>query len=408
MKVKAKKSASSLTVPLSFIGSWLSLRYENTDIPGFVVAIAHKGKLLFNRAYGYANLEKKGKLTPKHIFRVASHSKTFTATAIMQLKEKGKLRIDDYVIDYLPWLNKHKNKQVAKITIRQLLSHSAGLIRDGLDKDYWQFLLPFPNKVQLQRAVLEADLVFEPNDRMKYSNFGYGLLGMVIEAVSGQPYEYYVKKNIIEPLKLVNTGPDYVDQIKTQLVTGYTRKLFNKERRPIANTYTNALAAATGFYSTSQDLCKYFSAHFIDSRLLLNNEAKKEMQHDQWLIGNTRQYEAYGLGFKIEYARNRRVFGHGGSFPGQITRTMCDAKNELVVTVLTNCGEADTDSIIGGIFSVFDFFEGAEKKRTKGKSKNKLAHFNGRFASLASTMEIVSTNSKIVAIWPNSWWPFSD
>ena len=84
---------------VDYIKSWLTFRYEREEVPGFVVAIAHKGQIIMNEAYGYADLEKKAKLTTNHIFRIASHSKTFTATALMQLQEQGKIRIDDYVAD---------------------------------------------------------------------------------------------------------------------------------------------------------------------------------------------------------------------------------------------------------------------------------------------------------------------
>ena len=117
----------------SFIESWLQSRYDRLDIPGFVVGIAHEGKMVFRRAYGYANLERKEPLTPDHIFRIASQSKMFTATAVLQLQEQGKLRLDDCVTDYIPWLREHQDKRWQQVTIRQLLSHSAGVIRDGLD-----------------------------------------------------------------------------------------------------------------------------------------------------------------------------------------------------------------------------------------------------------------------------------
>src|ERR1035441_5645049 len=120
-------NTKALDKSLNFIGSWLEFRYKREEIPGYVVAIAHKGKIVFNEAYGYADLEKKTKLTPQHMIRIASHSKTFTATALMKLQETGKLRIDDYVVQYLPWLKEHRDKRWQKVTIRQLMSHGAGV-----------------------------------------------------------------------------------------------------------------------------------------------------------------------------------------------------------------------------------------------------------------------------------------
>jgi CubicO group peptidase (beta-lactamase class C family) len=153
---------------IKYIDSWLDIRYKTEDIPALAVAISHKGKILLNKAYGYADIDKKVKLTPQHIFRVASHSKTFTATVLMQLQEQGKLKIDDYAADYLPWLKTHKDKKWQKVTIRQLMSHGAGVIRDGQNSSFWQLERPFPDAKQLKEEILKADLVTENNTRLKY------------------------------------------------------------------------------------------------------------------------------------------------------------------------------------------------------------------------------------------------
>jgi len=142
-----------------YIKDWLRFNYERGDTPGFVVAIAHDGKTIFNEAYGFADLENRTVLTPQHLFRIASHSKTFTATAIMQLQERGKLRIDDSIVDYLPWLKQHKDRRWRSVTIRQLLSHGAGVIRDGLKNDYWSVEELFPSEAEFKKDLLAANLV---------------------------------------------------------------------------------------------------------------------------------------------------------------------------------------------------------------------------------------------------------
>jgi D-alanyl-D-alanine carboxypeptidase len=147
--------------PSSYLKDWLRFRYEREDIPGFVVAVSQDGKTLLNESYGYADVEAQVKMTPEHVFRIASHSKTFTATAIMQLQEKGKLKIDDPVSDYLPWLKDHKDKRWLNVTIRQLLSHGAGVIRDGLDSDYWQLYRAFPDSNELKQDILKTALILD-------------------------------------------------------------------------------------------------------------------------------------------------------------------------------------------------------------------------------------------------------
>jgi CubicO group peptidase (beta-lactamase class C family) len=398
--------AGALSSALSFIESWLGLLHEQGDIPGFVVAIADKGKIVFNKAYGYANLAKKEKLTTDHIFRIASHSKTFTATAIIQLAEAGKLRIDDNAVDYLPWLREHKDKRFSKVTIRQLLSHTAGMIRDGLNTDYWALEYPFPNEKQLKAAILQAGLVFDTNVQMKYSNFGFSLLGLLIESVSGQKYNQYVEQHIVQELRLKNTGAQYHERLKTRIVTGYTREDARKIRLPIVpNIDTKAMSAATGFYSTAQDLCKYLAAHAVGSKQLLDDESKKEMQRTQCKVTNSKQNEEYGLGFAIEYSANKRLVGHSGAFPGQKTTSLIDSKDETIVVVLTNCIDANAKLINKGIFSVLDWFR---KASAEGKPLDKLERFQGRFINLWGTAEFIAAGNKIVAIDPTAWQPFDD
>src|SRR5205085_690518 len=116
-------------------------------------AIQHGSDVLLSRAYGCANLEQRVPLTPRHIFRIASHSKTFTATAIMLLVQRGQLRLDDPVSDHVAWLE-------APVTVRQLLNHVGGISRDGLDSDFWQLERPFPDAAELRPL---ASAVLQPN-----------------------------------------------------------------------------------------------------------------------------------------------------------------------------------------------------------------------------------------------------
>lgn len=392
---------------VDYIKSWLRFRYEREEIPGFAAAIAHKGEILMNEAYGYADLEKRIKLTPQHIFRIASHSKTFTATALMQLQEQGKLRIDDYVTDYLPWLKDHKDKRWQKITLRQLMSHGAGVIRDGCNADYWQLERPFPSQEELKKEILEVDVVIDNNTKLKYSNYGYSLLGMVIESVSGKTYSNYVTDHIVNALSLKNTGPEYTAEIGRSLVTGYTRLESDRTRLPIAQVDTKSMTAATGFYSNTEDLCTYFAAQFVGSGKLLDDESKKEMQRVHWHAKTPGQdnHEDYGLGLEIEYLKDRVTISHGGGFPGYITKSIADPKDELVVVVLTNCLGGPASQIAKSIFSILDYFQ---TNTPKEKSKHDMSKFEGRYMNLWSMTDIIATGDKVIAAYPDTWQPLSN
>src|SRR5262249_51022875 len=149
---------------------------RETEQPGCVVAIAHKGQVVLEQAFGYADIINRTPLTPRHRFRVASHSKSFTAAGIMKLREAGRLGLDDHIGEHVEGLH----PAVAETTIAQPLSHTAGIVRDGNDGSQWHDRRPFLDPAEL-RIDLAAGPVIEPNTRFKYSNHGYGLAGLVIE-----------------------------------------------------------------------------------------------------------------------------------------------------------------------------------------------------------------------------------
>lgn len=384
---------------LTFLHSWLELRTKTADTPGFSVAIAKNDKLIFKHAYGVRDMGTKEALEPDMIFRIASHSKTFTATAIMQLQEKGALRIDDLVITYLPWLKDHKDARWQHVSLRELLSHSAGVIRDGTDAAFWQLLSPFPDEVEFRQMILDADLVIEPNTKLKYSNFGFTLLGLVIKEVSGISYNEYVMENIVEPLGLKNTFPEFTKNIEAKMVAGHTRLYTNRERHVLPHASTNILSAATGFCSTAEDLCMYFSAQRVGSGKLLTDESKREMQRTHWKA--ERSANDYGLGMQINHIGNRTTYGHSGGFPGHITNSVLDPEDGLVVVVLTNSHDGEAGLATKAILTAID---------TLGESEpdNNLLRFEGRFAGLGSFEEIIVKNSRLLAISPKTWFPFEN
>lgn len=398
-------NTQALDHAVTFIRSWLALAYDREDVPGFVVAIAHQGAVLMNEAYGYADLEQGIALSPGHVFRIASHSKTFTATALMLLAEAGRLRLDDRVVDHLPWLGQHKDGRWSKVTLRQLLSHVAGVIRDGVDADYWQLERPFPDAERFREDVMATSLVVDANAKMKYSNYGYTLLGMVIEAVAGQAYNDFVTDRIIRPLGLMHTYPEYRPDIEGSLVTGYSRRE-HKTRLPIAHLSTHAMSPATGFCSTAEDLCAYFTAHMVGSGRLLSDESKREMQRVHWHAKTRGQpsHEDYGLGMILQEIGGRRVVGHSGGFPGCITKSMADPQDGLVVVALTNGLNGPASSIVDGVYKIITYFQ---ENTPSTQPAHDLAHLEGLYMSLWGTTSVVVTGDKVVAVDPDTWEPFA-
>ncbi|HTW06379.1 MAG TPA: serine hydrolase domain-containing protein, partial [Acidimicrobiales bacterium] len=394
----------SLDRAADYLRSWLAYRYPYSNLTGYTVAISWRGEVVLNEAYGEADVGEGTALTPGHVFRVASHSKTFTATALMQLAEKERLRLDDRVVSFLPWLSAHSDRRFRQVSLHQLLSHGGGVIRDGRDCDFWQLERPFPDAGQLREEVLGSHLVTEPNVALKYSNIGYSLLGMVVEEASGQTYSDYVIDHIVKPLGLTSTGPEWQGR-RSEAVTGHTRRDAKGERRAVPQLSTRAMAAATGFYSTAEELCRYFTAHMCGSRQLLSDASKREMQRVQWHVHKPGSdlHEDYGLGLHLEEVGGRATFGHGGGFPGQITRSMAEAASGLAVVVLTNCADGPASEMARGIFGVLDFFE-----RHREPARARWKGLEGRYANLWAVRDLVGAGLGLVATSPDTWQPFKE
>ncbi len=376
-----------------YADSWVGLRRRTLQIPGVQVAIALGGEVLLSSAHGHADTGTgegaATDLTTDHLFRIASHSKTFTATAVLQLVEAGALRLDDTVGTHLPALS---GAAVGDRTLAELLGHGGGVVRDTHDSDFWQLHHPFPDTDALLTAAHDGADVLPANDRFKYSNIGYGLLGLVIEAASAQGFADYVSEHIVGRIGLQHTGPEYDPARADQFATGYSSLAYLDERRPIAHVDTAALAAATGFYSTAEDLCRYASAHVLGDDRLLTDASKRRLQRDGWQVEGTEEH--YGLGFSVHQLGERRMVGHGGGYPGHITRTLLDPRDGLVVSVLTNCIDGAALALAQGVVALIDL-------ALTGSAPGDTASFTGRFANLWGVLDVVDLGGRLYGLSPN-------
>ena len=186
--------------------AWLEGQILYRHLPGVAIGVVADQDLIWATGFGFADTGKNTPMTPQTKFRMASHSKLFTATAIMQLREQGKLRLDDPVSKYLPWFHvKTAESDDPPITIEELLTHSSGLPREA--GDHWT-TFEFPTSEQLRALMAERQAPFSPGVRWKYSNLAFSVAGQVIEAVSGQKWGDYVQQHIYQPLGMSSSSVD--------------------------------------------------------------------------------------------------------------------------------------------------------------------------------------------------------
>jgi CubicO group peptidase (beta-lactamase class C family) len=359
-----------LSAALDYIPRWLDFQMQSSQQPGCIVAIAHRSKVVFERAWGAANLDTSEKLTPRHRFRIASHTKSFTAAAILRLREQGKLKFDDAAGQFVGDLH----PGVARATIAQLLSHSAGITRDGSDAGYFADRRPFPTARELKRD-LKAPPVIESGTRLKYSNHGYGLLGLVIEAISGESFSGFLKREIIEAAGLRETTPDMPLPRGTPFARGHTGRILLGRRLVIPGNFSqNAAAPAGAVVSTAADLARYFAQLSPNARSsVISAASRREMVRRHWRNPSSSIEGYYGFGTISGSANGWDWFGHGGGLQGYISLTRTYPSQELTVVVLTNAIDGWAGPWLNGITGILQAFA------KHGAPSRKVKDWNGRF-----------------------------
>ena len=367
---------------------WLPTRVGLSDISGLSVAIAYKGKILYKKGFGYADVEKKIKAKENTIYHIASISKTFTAVAILQLEEKGLLKLDDKASKYVTWFKgENKNGDLKNITIRQLLSNTSGVWRDG-DTPHWT-TGKFPKSL---KSASKDILVFKPSSEFKYSNYGFSILGEVITAVTGLSYEEYARKNIINSLKLNSTHPDYKDSIQN-LASGYGKEERGSTREKFGHYKANAYMPASGFLSSAIDLAKY--AYYLSPKAdesILKKASKKKMMKPH---RKTEGKDKYCLGLEEYKIDKRKINEHGGGFQGFATKMAFDRENEITVAVLANCTHSPVSSIASSIFdAIYSLIDGESKYKSKKKIKYDM--YEGVYRNLWGNDVVVRAGKALV------------
>ena len=383
-----------LTAALDYLPRWTAFQMLATEQPGCSVAVAHHGKVVLEFALGHADVHRGTALTPRHRFRVASHSKTFTAAAVMRLRELGRLGLDDRIGQHVAGLH----KVIAETRIEQLLSHSAGLVRDGADSGQWTDRRPFLDEAAL-RADLDGGTAIEPGTRFKYSNHGFGLLGLAIEAITGEPYGEWIGREIVAASGLRETGADAPFALTSPGVPfarGHSSKLPLGRRLVIpADNPTHALAAATGFVSTASDLAHFYASLApATKKSVLSPESRREMTRRRWRDPHASIERWYGLGTISGTLADWEWFGHTGGFQGTITRTVTVPTHALTVSVLTNASDGPSNIWLDGTLHVLRAFSrhGAPSRRT--------AAWSGRWWSLWGATDLLPMRDKVLIANP--------
>lgn len=322
---------ADLTTALGILDDWAANRVQQRHQPGLALGIVHAGDLLWGKGYGLADLESGKPVTLDTRFRIASITKTFTATAILQLRDAGLLGLDDPVSRHLSWFDL-RYQDAPEISIRNLLTHTGGLPRDSLNPMWTD--CQAPNAEQFIADTKSRALTRPPCQNFAYSNLGYSLLGGIIEAVTGQTWAEYLQTHVLDPLGMseTRTQPIADDPL---LATGYTRERADYRREAFDFWLMNSFEASANFASSVNDLVKYARFHLgLADGAVLSPYSLMDMHRVHWL--NADWQGGYGLGMGLHRVKDWVISGHGGGYPGYLTAFSLCRAHKLGVIALTN------------------------------------------------------------------------
>ena len=305
--------------------------------PGLAIGIVYEGELLWGKGYGLADLEAGTPVTLDTRFRIASITKTFTATAILQLRDAGKLGLDDPVSQHLDWFDL-RFQDAPEITIRNLLTHTCRACHAtrripcgrSVKRRVWEDFIADTKSRAPTRL---------PYEKFAYSNLGYSLLGGIIAAVSGQSWATYLQEKVLDPLGMSETQP-VPSADDPMLATGYTREKDGYRRDALPFWLMNGFEASANFASTVNDLVKYAGFHLgLADGAVLSPYSLIDMHRVHWLDESWKG--GYGLGMGLHRTKDWVISGHGGGYPGYLTAFTICREHKAGVIVLTNALGSD-------------------------------------------------------------------
>src|SRR5260370_34777539 len=269
---------------IDVLDAWIGATAAAREEPGLAIGIVHDQDLIWSKGYGHADRERRVPVTASTLFRIGSISKLFTTTAIMQLRDAGKLRLDDPVSSQLSWFQvKSAAPDAPGITIRHLLTHTSGLARE-LPLPYWNDLR-FPTRAEMIRLAPMQQAILPPETKFKYSNLALAIAGEIVAAVSGEPYERYVAEHIWQPLRMRSTRVT-PDSRTPGLATGYRKRVPGQPREVEDFIDAGGLTPAANIASSVEDLAKFAALQFRDGPAggaqILRGSTLREMRRGEW------------------------------------------------------------------------------------------------------------------------------
>jgi CubicO group peptidase (beta-lactamase class C family)/D-alanyl-D-alanine dipeptidase len=315
------------------LDGFIAREVAQKDLPALSIALVDDQTIVWAKGYGLVDPEKKTPATADTVYRVGSVSKLFTDIAVMQLAEGGALELDTPVKKYLPDF-KPGSKFAKEITLRQLMTHRSGLVRESPVGNYFDDTRPSLEKTV--ESLNKTSLVYEPETKTKYSNAAIATVGLVLQKTKDEAFPHYLSKQLLQPLGMKKSGFEPLPELTRDMAQA---KMWTYAGREIpAPTFELGMAPAGSMYTTVNDLGKFLSVLFAagkgPSGVMLKEETLKEMWKPQFAKPGDKA--GFGLGFLISDFQGHKRIGHGGAIYGFSTELAALPEQKLGVIVVTS------------------------------------------------------------------------
>jgi CubicO group peptidase (beta-lactamase class C family) len=307
---------------------------KEQEVPGFAIALVRDQTIIYAEGFGVKNLERKNeKINPQSLFHMASITKPFVATSVMQLVEQGKVDLDSSVVKYLPYF-RLKDERYKTITVRQMLGHISGMP----DVQDYEWDKPQYDDGALERYVrtlTDKSLIAEPGTKFAYSNMAFEVLGDLIAKVSGETFEGYVQKHILKPLQM-NSSTLLVKQAAPQLLT--SPHVLNASYEVTVSKvfpYNRMHSPSSTLYSNVVDMSRWAMANMnrgeLDGRRILKASTYDEM----WKPAGEK-FTRVGISWFLGEYRGHRTVSHGGGDTGFRSNLVMIPDLKIAVVMMSN------------------------------------------------------------------------
>lgn len=357
VSAEADKKCELSSNQIDNIENWIEKNMKDGKIPGLSVVVVKGNSTVYEKGFGYADIKNKISVTPDTLFELGSNSKAFTALGILKLESDGLIKLDDPVTKYIPWLKleykgKYKGRKINEyvpITIEQFMHQTSGIPFKSIGD------IPIGDEPDTLEKTIKGlvdsktKLDFYPGEKFLYATINYDVLGLVIEKITGQPYEKYIKENIIYPLELDNTFLSTRDAYQKHMAVGY-KLSYLRPNAYDAPIYRGNLPAGY-FISNAQDMEKWLKIQLNEFRPDNFDMKIVEKSHlPDRSVPPTLDGSSYASGWAVFQSGGGEV-SHGGNNPNFSSYITFRPQQKLGVAVLANLNSSYTKTITEGIMN---------------------------------------------------------